>query len=367
MSGEHVDDALGVARVAVHAHAQGLDAAQHQPRVHRAGNGADRVLVEGDLLGDAVVGEDHRSPDDVGVTAHVLRRRVHDDVGAERDRLRQIGRGERVVDDQQRAGLMGELGDRRDVDDAEQRVGRRLDPHDLRDAGADRGGERVDVVTRGRGEVEPPRCLDLVEQPVGAAVRITRDDGVVAGHAQGAQDGVLRGQPGRERQPAPPALDRGQALLERGARGVGAAAVLVATAQPAHAVLLVGRRLEDRGYDGAGGRIGLLTGVDGERLEVHGHERRCCAGRWHDAARPSDAETWSPPCPESARWSRRWTRPRRPPGDCPATSPEPAGGRPTPDRSQRQHEAFVALLAGLGVEVVVAEAPEGMVDALLRL
>jgi N-dimethylarginine dimethylaminohydrolase len=30
---------------------------------------------------------------------------------------------------------------------------------------------------------------------------------------------------------------------------------------------------------------------------------------------------------------------------------------------QRQHEAFVTLLAGLGVEVVVAEAPEGYVDA----
>jgi N-dimethylarginine dimethylaminohydrolase len=30
---------------------------------------------------------------------------------------------------------------------------------------------------------------------------------------------------------------------------------------------------------------------------------------------------------------------------------------------RRQHESFVALLAGLGVEVVVVEAPEGMVDA----
>ena len=30
---------------------------------------------------------------------------------------------------------------------------------------------------------------------------------------------------------------------------------------------------------------------------------------------------------------------------------------------QRQHESFVTLLAGLGVDVVVADAPEGMVDA----
>jgi dimethylargininase len=41
-----------------------------------------------------------------------------------------------------------------------------------------------------------------------------------------------------------------------------------------------------------------------------------------------------------------------------------AGWRP-PDTGalQRQHESFVELLDGLGVEVVVAEAPEGMVDA----
>jgi N-dimethylarginine dimethylaminohydrolase len=41
-----------------------------------------------------------------------------------------------------------------------------------------------------------------------------------------------------------------------------------------------------------------------------------------------------------------------------------AGWRP-PDTGalQRQHESFVALLEGLGVEVVLAEAPEGMVDA----
>ncbi len=41
-----------------------------------------------------------------------------------------------------------------------------------------------------------------------------------------------------------------------------------------------------------------------------------------------------------------------------------AGWRaPDTGRLQRQHEAFVGLLDGLGVEVVVAEAPQGMVDA----
>ena len=45
--------------------------------------------------------------DDVAVTAEVLRRRVHDDVGAERERLLQVRRGERVVDDDERAVRRG--------------------------------------------------------------------------------------------------------------------------------------------------------------------------------------------------------------------------------------------------------------------
>ena len=50
----------------------------------------------------------------------------------------------------------------------------------------------------------------------------------------------------------------------------------------------------------------------------------------------------------------------------PTTSGDWAGaGWRTPDTDEllREHEAFVALLGSLGVEVVLAEAPEGMVDA----
>ena len=46
---------------------------------------------------------DDRAADDVGVAAAVLRGRVRDDVGAERERLLQVGRGEGVVDDEQGA------------------------------------------------------------------------------------------------------------------------------------------------------------------------------------------------------------------------------------------------------------------------
>ena len=66
--------------------------------------------------------------DQVGVAAEVLRRRVDDDVGAEVERLLQVRRRERVVDDEDRADGVRRVGGRADVDDVEQRIRRRLDP-----------------------------------------------------------------------------------------------------------------------------------------------------------------------------------------------------------------------------------------------
>ena len=62
----------------------------------------------------------------------------------------------------------------------EQRVGRGLDPDQRGLAGPDRGADRVDVVDRRRAVGQPPRHRDLVEEPEGAAVRVVRDDRVVA-------------------------------------------------------------------------------------------------------------------------------------------------------------------------------------------
>ena len=49
---------------------------------------------------DVLLGlRDRDAADGVGVAAQELRRRVHDDVRAERQRLLEVGRAERVVDD----------------------------------------------------------------------------------------------------------------------------------------------------------------------------------------------------------------------------------------------------------------------------
>jgi len=72
--------------MALHAHGQCLDAAEHEVAVERARHSTDRVLQEPHPLGDlGVVGGDEPA-DDVGVPAQILRDGVHDDVGAELER-----------------------------------------------------------------------------------------------------------------------------------------------------------------------------------------------------------------------------------------------------------------------------------------
>ena len=131
----------------------------------------------------------------------------------------------------------------------------------VRAARLDRGAHRVDVVQRHGGVVDAPALEHARDQPVGAAVRVVRDDDVAAGRAERAQHGVLGGHAGGEREPAAAALERGDGLLERAPRRVGGAAVLVAAAQPADAVLLVRRDLVDRRRDGARLRVGVVAGV----------------------------------------------------------------------------------------------------------
>ena len=109
-------DRVRVLAVAVHADGQRLHPAEHEPAVERAGDGAERLLQELQALGDGRVVGRGEAADHVGVAAQVLRRRVEDDVGAELERALEVGRGERVVDDDEGAGGVRGLGRLPDVD-----------------------------------------------------------------------------------------------------------------------------------------------------------------------------------------------------------------------------------------------------------
>ena len=119
---EERDHGAGVLAVLAHPHGEGLEAAQHEPGVERAGDGAERLLQEAKPFRDRRVVRGGEPADDVGVAAEVLRRRVHDDVRAELERLLEIRRREGVVDHEQGAGGVRGVGCGADVDDVQQRV-----------------------------------------------------------------------------------------------------------------------------------------------------------------------------------------------------------------------------------------------------
>ena len=164
-----------------HAHGERLQPAQHEPAVERPRHRAERLLQEVEALGDRRVVRRDEAADDVGVAAEVLRRRVDDDVGAERERLLQVRRRERVVDDDERADRVRRLGGRADVDDVQQRVRRRLEPDEPRALVEVLAEVRVDLVGRDELELVALRLVDLGEHPVDAAVDVVDADDAVAG------------------------------------------------------------------------------------------------------------------------------------------------------------------------------------------
>src|SRR5215472_10282508 len=93
---------------------------------------------------------------------------------------------------------------------------------------------------------------------------------MIAGAADGAQQAVLGRHTGGEGERLGATLQRGKALLQRGPGRVRGPGIFVTAPQPAHAVLGVGGDLVDRRDHGAGGRVRLLPGVDGQGLEPAG-------------------------------------------------------------------------------------------------
>ena len=321
MPGEQLRDALGVVAVPLHPHREGLHPAQGQPVVERAGHRADRVLGERQLLGQGVVAGHQGAADHVGVPAEVLGRGVQHDVRAEGERLLQVGRGEGVVDDEAHVRRARDVRERGDVRDAQQRVRRRLAPDDA--GGGPQGrAQGVDVAEVDRGVLHAPRREHLVDQPERAAVGVVREHDVVAGGQEHPQQHVAGPHPGAERVGVPAALEGGEALLQRGAGGVGAARVLVATGpQPAHAVLGEGGRQVQRCDHRAGGRVGLLPGVDGPGGEALGkiaHDSTVRGGAVRTRGRPARPSGSPPPRACRPRAPARRPRPRTPTSRCPA-------------------------------------------------
>jgi hypothetical protein len=168
-----------VLAVLAHAYCERLDTPQHEPRVERARHGAERLLEEVEALGDRRVVRRGEAADRVGVAAEVLRRRVHDDVRAELERTLQVRRRKRVVDDEDRAGIVRRIGRGADVDDVEERVRRRLDPHHSRVV-VEVLGQVREVLGGDVVEEVALRLVHLRRHPVDAAVDVGDQDDALA-------------------------------------------------------------------------------------------------------------------------------------------------------------------------------------------
>ena len=106
---------------------------------------------------------------------------MHDGVRAERERLLQIRRRECVVDDEHRADGVCRSRGLADVDDVEQRVRGRLDPHHphvLAEVGRE---VVVELVRRDVGELVALRLVHLRRHAIDAAVHVGDQDDPLAG------------------------------------------------------------------------------------------------------------------------------------------------------------------------------------------
>ena len=98
----------------LHAQREGLEAAQGEERIERAGHRADGVLQKSQPLGELRISAHHQhAVDDVRVAAEILGARVHDQVEAELERPLQVGSREGVVGGRENAATACERGDRR--------------------------------------------------------------------------------------------------------------------------------------------------------------------------------------------------------------------------------------------------------------
>ena len=306
---EEAGDRQRVGDVALDAQGQGLDALRNEERVEGGGDGAQvavderldaqqerqvraqraahaqvtgvheavvglvRRVVEGEALGLGgeveVARVDDRARDRGAVSAQVLRGRVDDDVGTPLDRADQVGGGDRVVDDEGHADLVGDRCDRLDVEDVALRVGDGLAVEGDRFVIGERApGLGVEGV-RDEAGLDAQASQRVLQQGDAAAVQGGGGDHVVAGDGQGEDRQGGRGLAGGDEEAADASLEGRDARCDAVGRRVGEARVDGAQLLQGEAARGlrgvfegVGGGLVDGQRGGAGGGIDVVSGVN---------------------------------------------------------------------------------------------------------
>jgi len=217
----------GVAGVMLEARVQRAQAAQRQEAVERRAGEAQAIGPPHELLVQRGLPGHHGSADHITVTIQVFRGRVHNQIRAERERLLPGGRKKGVVHCDERSAVMRELRDGGDVGDAQQRIARRLDPHQRR---RPRQCPTHACLIAEVDELHLPFAAAVpgVEQPVRAAVAVVgHDDAGARGH-EVAYDGN-RCHAARRHDRAAPLLELRERTGQQVAGRVARARVVVRT------------------------------------------------------------------------------------------------------------------------------------------
>ena len=211
----------------------------------------------------------HDAGDDVGVAAQPLGGRFDDEVDPELERLAEVGRGERVVDDHRGAVTMGELGQRREVGHDDARVGDGLGVEEARRGGRQRRLDGGRSVASTKTTETPETGEDAVHERARAAVHGTRGDDAVAGPDEREERGVDGRHAGAEGEARLRAVELGEGVGQgAGGRVLDARVRVAGPAEP----------------DELGVVVDVL-GVEGRRL-VDGHRSASPAPRAGRAWRP---------------------------------------------------------------------------------
>ena len=222
---------------------------------------------------------DDGAADDEAVPADPFGQRMHDEVGAEFYRPAQVGCGEGVVDQEREARPMGKRSDGGNIKNFEAGIADCLADYEL-GVFPDRGGEVLVIARFDEGRRDPEARQRLGEQVDGSAVERRRSDDVVAGAGKGRDGEVQRRHAAGGGDGADAVFQRRNALFEHRRGRIRDAAIDVPGAfevEQLRRVIAIGKDvrggLVDRHGARAGGGIGTLTGVQGERIEF-GRARR---------------------------------------------------------------------------------------------